>query len=175
MVEKRKSSVRKWLVATGVLTGLKAKIIVAAVVTAVGVGGVVTYKQVTAPAEEPEMPVVREVEQPEPLVSTESAKEPASPEIVSIDREPPKVTVDAGDLESDEDIPGSSQPEAGSDEDIAAGAGTVRRSGGYGGRRTGSFWVAARKENEESDAEDSNSTDDSDALPRRRSRRSRRR
>jgi RNA polymerase sigma factor (sigma-70 family) len=40
----------------GVLTGVKAKIITAAAVAVVGVGGVVTYKQVTRTAEQPESP-----------------------------------------------------------------------------------------------------------------------
>lgn len=39
--------------ATGVLAGIKAKVVTVAAVAAIGVGGVVSYKQVTRPAEQP--------------------------------------------------------------------------------------------------------------------------
>ncbi|MCX5638895.1 MAG: sigma-70 family RNA polymerase sigma factor [Planctomycetota bacterium] len=48
----------------GVLTGVKAKIITAAAVTAIGVGSVVTYKQVTAPVQPPDNTVTEEVGRP---------------------------------------------------------------------------------------------------------------
>jgi hypothetical protein len=158
------------------LVGIKAKIIAATAAAAIGTVGVVAYKDITTPAKEPAPPVVSEVEQPEPLASTESAKEPGSPEIVRIDREPPKVTVDAGDPESGGDITRSGGAKAASDEDIPAGSGTVRKSGGYGGGRGGGFgfWAGSSKEKEGPDAEDSNSTDDDKSPPRRVGRRSKR-
>jgi RNA polymerase sigma-70 factor (ECF subfamily) len=48
----------------GVLTGIKAKLITAAAVTAIGVGSVVTYKQVTAPVQPPDNTVTEEVGRP---------------------------------------------------------------------------------------------------------------
>jgi len=119
--------------ATGVLTGVKAKIITATAAAAIGTVGVVAYKDITRPAKESAPPVVREVEQPEPPGPTESSKEPSSPEVVRIEREPPKVAVDAGDPENGESVTRSDSANAGSDEDILAGAGPVGRSGGYGG------------------------------------------
>jgi len=163
--------------ASGVLTGVKVKIITAAAVTAVGVGGVVTYKQVTRPVEQHDEPVVREVEQTEPSGPTESSEEPGSAEIVRIESELPKVTVDARDPENGEDITRPRVAKAESDEDIAAGGTAVRktrrvggRGGGYGG-----YWAASSEKKEEPKSEDSNSTDDSNSLPRRRYRRTRRR
>jgi len=160
---------------TGMLIGIKAKIIAATAAAAIGTVGVVAYKDITHAAKEPAPPVVREVEQPEPQESAKTSDAPGSAEIVRIERKPPKVAVDAGHPVDDENITRPSQAKAGGDEDIAADSGTVRRSGGYGGGRAGGFWGATPKEKEEPDSEDSNSTDDSDALPRRRSRRSRRR
>jgi hypothetical protein len=169
MVEKLKGRVHKWLAATGVLTGVKVKIIAAAAITAVGVGGVVTYKQVTAPAEEPEKPVVQEVEQPEPQGLAKTSEGQGSPEVVRIEQQPPKVTANAANTE-DKNITRSGGAKAGSDEDIAAGGTVVRkarrasrRGGGFGGNRV---FLSGKKE--ESDSEDSNSTDDSDSVPRRR-------
>ncbi len=161
---------------TGLLVGIKTKIIAATAAAAIGTVGVVAYKDITQPAKEPAPPVVREVEQPEPPGPTESAKEPGSPEIVSIDREPPIVTVDAGDTEEDEDITRAGGAKAVGDDDAPAGSGTVRKSGGYGGGRVGGFrfWAGPSKEKEEPDAEDSNSTDDDKSPPRRVGRRSRR-
>jgi len=168
MVEKRKSSVRKWLVATGMLTGVKAKIIAATAAAAIGTVGVVAYKEITQPAKEPAPPVVREVEQTEPPRPTQSSKEPGSAEIVQIKREPRKVVVDTPDTEDDENITRSRGAKAGSDGDIAAGSGTVRRTGGYGSR--GSFGARAAtppEENKELNSKDSNSTEDSNLPPRR--------
>ncbi|MHC4336961.1 MAG: sigma factor-like helix-turn-helix DNA-binding protein, partial [Planctomycetota bacterium] len=162
--------------ATGALIGIKAKIIAATAAAAIGTVGVVAYKDITTPAKEPTPPVVSEVEQPEPPGPAESSEGPGSPEIVSIDREPPKVTVDAGVPENGGDIARSGGAKAGSDEDIPADTGTVRKSGGYGGGRGGGFrfWAGPSKEKEEPDAEDSNSTDDDKSPPRRVGRRSRR-
>lgn len=162
--------------ASGVLTGVKVKIITAAAVTAVGVGGVVTYKQVTRPVEQHDEPVVREVEQTEPSGPTESSEEPGSAEIVRIEREPPKVVVDTPDTD-DKNVAGSGRAKAASDEDIPAGGTVVRKARRVGGRRAGGyggFRVASPRE-EEPDTEDSNSTDDSDRVPRGRSRRAGRR
>ena len=161
--------------ATGALIGIKAKIIAATAAAAIGTVGVIAYKDITQPAKEPAPPVVREVGQTEPAGPTESAKEPGSPEIVSIDREPPKVTVDSGVPENGGDIARSGGAKAGSDDDVPAGAGAVRKSGGYGGGRGGGFggyWVARPEENKEPDTEDSNSTDDNKSPPRRVRRRS---
>ena len=163
--------------ATGVLTGVKVKIITAAAVTAVGVGGIVTYKQVTAPAEKPENTVVQEVEQPEhhgPAGTSEQGH--GSAEIVRIEQQPPKVTADADDREEDENITRSRGAKAASDDEIPAGSGTVRRTGGYGGARVGGFglWAGPSKEEKGADTEDSNSTDDNNSPPHRVRRRSRR-
>ena len=51
-------------VAGGVLTGVKAKIITAAAVTALGVGSVVTYQQLTAPTQPSGSAVTEELERP---------------------------------------------------------------------------------------------------------------
>ena len=169
MVERLKGRVHKWLAATGVLTGVNAKIIAAAAITAVGVGGVVTYKQVTAPAEEPEKPVVQEVEQPEPQGLTKTSEEQGSPEVVRIEQQPPKVTANAANAE-DKNITRSGGAKAGSDEDIAAG-GTVVRKTGRVSRRVGGFGgyrIASSEKKEEPESEDSNSTDGSKSPSRRR-------
>ena len=50
--------------AGGVLAGVKAKIITAAAVTVVGIGSVVTYKQVTAPVQPPDNTITEEFERP---------------------------------------------------------------------------------------------------------------
>ena len=50
--------------ATGVLTGVKVKIITAAAVTAVGVGGVVSYNHVTAPPQKTQNSIIKKVENP---------------------------------------------------------------------------------------------------------------
>ncbi len=148
--------------ATGVLTGVKVKIITAAAVTAVGVGGIVTYKQVTAPAEKPENTVVQEVERPEPERPAKSSEGQDSAEIVRIERQPPKVTADADDREEDENItrPVDARAAVG-DDDIPDGSGAVRKkAGGYGGGRVGGFGLfggPSPKEKEEGDTKDSNS------------------
>lgn len=156
--------------ASGVLTGVKVKIITAAAVTAVGVGGIVTYKQVTAPAEKPKNTIVQEVERPEPERPAKSSEGQGSAEIVRIERQPPKVTADADDGEEDENITRSRGAKAASDDEIPAGFGAVRGGrgygGGYGGRGGfGGRFATPPKEEEEPDNEDSNSTEDSNSSP----------
>ena len=164
---------------TGLLVGIKAKIIAATAAAAIGTVGVVAYKDITHSAKEPTPPVVREVEQPEPLRPTKTSDAPGSAEIIRIERKPPKVTVDTLDTEDDEGFTRPGGAKAGSDEDIAAGSGTVRRGrgfgGGYGSRGGfGGRFATPPKEKEEPDAEDSNSTDDNNSSPRRGRRRPRR-
>ncbi len=156
--------------ATGLLVGIKAKIITATAAAAIGTVGVVAYKDITQPAKEPAPPVVREVEQPGPQEPAKTSDAPGSAEIVRIEREPRKVTVDADDKERDENVTRSRGTKAGSDEDIAAGSGTVRRGrgfgGGYGSRGGfGARAAAPPEENKELNSKDSNSTEDSNSPP----------
>jgi len=165
--------------ATGLLVGIKAKIIAATAAAAIGTVGVVAYKDITHSAKEPAPPIVREVEQPEPQEPAKTSDAPGSAEIVRIEREPPKVTVDTDDKERDENVTRSRGTKAGSDEDIAAGSGTVRRGrgfgGGYGSRGGfGARAAAPPEENKELNSKDSNSPDDSDEPPPPRRRHSRR-
>ena len=154
--------------ATGVLTGVKVKIITAAAVTAVGVGGIVTYKQVTAPAEKPENTVVQEIEQPEhhgPAGTSEQGH--GSAEIVRIEQQPPKVAVDN---KQDENITSSGRGKVSTEAGAPAGFGAVRGGRGYGGGygSRGGFggrFATPPKEKEEPDSEDSNSTEDSNSSP----------
>jgi len=154
--------------ASGVLTSVKAKIITVTAVAAVGVGGVVTYKQVTAPAEKHENPIVREIKQPEhygPAGTSEQGH--GSPEIVRIERQPPKVTVNN---EQDENITSSDQGKISTEAAAPAGFGAVRGGRGYGGGygSRGGFggrFAAPPKQKEEPNSEDSNSTEDSNSPP----------
>ena len=161
---------------TGLLVGVKAKIIAATAAAAIGTVGVVAYRDITTPAKEPTPPVVSGVEQPEPVGPPETLEVPEGPEIVSIDREPPKVTADTGRPGDDEDIARANGAKAVGDDDAAAGAGAVRKSGGYGGRGGfGGYGVARPKQEKEPDTEDSNLTDDSNSVPPQRARKYRRR
>jgi RNA polymerase sigma factor (sigma-70 family) len=68
--------------AAGVLTGVKAKVITAAAVAVVGVGGVVTYQQVIRPAEQPKPPtrVAQPVRPSRPKPAAAPARTPPRPD-----------------------------------------------------------------------------------------------
>lgn len=140
----------------GVLSGITGKIVTAAAVAAVGVGGVVAYKDITQSAKEPGAPIVREVDRRESKEPTRSSEGQGSAEIVRIDRKPPKATVDAGGPVDDENVTSSSQPKAGNDDDAREG---YRKVNGDGERASGFglFGGPSRKEKEEGDTKDSNS------------------
>jgi RNA polymerase sigma factor (sigma-70 family) len=140
----------------GVSSGITGKIVTAAAVAAVGVGGVVVYKDITQSAKEPGAPIVREVDRRESEEPTRSLEGQESAEIVRIDRKPRKVTLDAGGPGDDENITSSSQPKAGNDDDAHDG---YRRVNGDGGRSHafGLLGGPSPKEKEEPDTKDSNS------------------
>jgi RNA polymerase sigma factor (sigma-70 family) len=153
--------------ATGAVIGIKAKIVAVTAAATIGTVGVVAYKDITQPSKEPTAPIVREAEEPETKRAPETSEGSRGPEVVRIDREPPKLTVAAGPAEDGEDITRPGGAKAVGDDDAPAGSGTVRKGGGYGSGQVGGMYFRAGRprEKENPDTEDSNSSDDSNSPP----------
>ncbi|MHC4462402.1 MAG: RNA polymerase sigma factor [Planctomycetota bacterium] len=93
--------------AVGVLAGVKAKVITAAAVTAVGVGGVATYQHVTRPVEPVEKRVIRKAEYPELQRSARTSRIQRSAPKTTVVRGPERVTVDTEGVKQRENIASS--------------------------------------------------------------------
>jgi len=114
--------------AVGVLAGVKAKVVTAAVVTVVGVGGVVTYNEVTRPVEPVGKQVTQKAEYPELRRAASTSLTRQSGQNTRVVRGPEKVTADAEGVRQGENIASS----------VPAGP-----TGGTGGREeasSDSFW-----------------------------------
>jgi RNA polymerase sigma factor (sigma-70 family) len=155
--------------AAGALTTVKAKLITAAAVAVVGVGGVVTYKQVTGPAEQPKSPagVTRPVAQSKPKTSAApvQTKQPArtARTVTAVTPEEPAVgTVSAA--------PDEPTPAATSSPDESATTTTSTRTArrGYGmGAYYGGSRVATSAEQPESQDDEQDDPNDTETRERR--------
>jgi len=153
--------------AGGVLSTLTGKIVTAAAVTAVGVGSVVTYNEVSSPPEQPVTEVVSApVEQQQPRRTTRTTESPPAerasqtvivPQDIAEEVETPAPQeIVADDYTEPEEISSSEvvEPEAPAGEQVSSG--TTRAVGGYYAAR----FSAPKK------AEDPNSLDDNSQKPR---------
>lgn len=114
--------------AVGVLAGVKAKVVTAAVVTVVGVGGVVTYNEVTRPVEPVDKRVTQKAKYPELRRPANTSLARQSSQNVPVVRVPGKVTADADGVKQYGNITSSS---------------SAKPAGGRSGREeasSDSFW-----------------------------------
>jgi len=127
--------------AAGVLAGVKAKVVTAAVVTVVGVGGVVTYKHITQPAEPVGKQVTGKAEYPELRRPADSLLTRRSAQKSLVLRGPEKVKVDADIVKQRENIVSSVAAEpavgGGGREATSVGSSLSRSADGRGGATTG--------------------------------------
>jgi RNA polymerase sigma factor (sigma-70 family) len=147
--------------AAGVLTTVKAKVITAAAVAVVGVGGVVTYKQVTGPAEQPKSParVTRSVaSKPKTSAAPVRTKQPARTRrtVTAVTPEEPVVgTVSAA---PDEPTPAAtSSPDESPTKTTTTTTSTAR--GGYGGGYYGARYGGSRVATSAEQQDDPNDTE----------------
>lgn len=136
----------------GVLAGVKAKVVTAAAVAAVGVGGVVTYKHVTEQAEQPKPPV--RVARPVADTTPKKTVGPARTERPSRNR--PTVTVvrpQETPIGTDRATPDEQAATSSPDEPATETSGSKAPRAGYGGmywgRRASSGRTATSEEQEE--------------------------
>jgi len=127
--------------AVGVLAGVKAKIITVAAVTAVGVGGVVTYNEVTRPVEPVGKQVTQKAEYSELRRPASTSLTRQSSQNVPVVRVPGKVTADAEGVRQGENIASASsvKPAGGRSggEEASSGSFFRRLADGQGGAPTG--------------------------------------
>ncbi|MBA7628400.1 hypothetical protein ES703_35882 [subsurface metagenome] len=127
--------------AVGVLAGVKAKVVTAAVVTVVGVGGVVTYNEVTRPVEPVGKQVTQKAEYPELRRSANTSLTRQSSQKSPVVRVPGKVTADADGVKQYGNITSSvpAEPAVGTGGRKAASGGSFwdRFADGQGGAPTG--------------------------------------
>jgi hypothetical protein len=147
--------------AVGVLAGVKAKVVTAAVVTVVGVGGVATYQHVTQPVEPVEKRVTEKAKYPELQRSASSSLTQRSGQNSRVVRGPERVTVDTEGVQQSENIASSSSVESASRRSIreraSIGSSVSRFADGpgeapTGGRMTGGG-VASSAGGDSSDAD----------------------
>ncbi|MHC4474251.1 MAG: RNA polymerase sigma factor [Planctomycetota bacterium] len=142
-------------VAAGVLTGVKAKVITAAAVAAVGIGGVVTYKQVTRPAEQPKpaarvaKPITRS--RPKATAAPVRTLQPARTEPTVTVVTPAEPTVSTDRPTSDKPAASSSSAEPATETTSTKAA---RGTGGMGGRYYFRSRAATSAEREETETEE---------------------
>jgi len=134
---------------TGILTGVKAKVIAAAAVAAVGVGGVVTYNQVTRPAEQsgPPGPIAKPVAESRPKAAAPPvrAQQPARNERVATVVAPAGRTVRTDKPISDVSVASSGPVERGA-EATSTKAPRSANGSGYGAHYWGRAATSAEEE-----------------------------
>ena len=127
--------------AAGVLAGVKAKVVTAAVVTVVGVGGVVTYNHVTQPIEPVGKQVTQKAEYPELRRPASTSLTRQSSQKSPVVRVPGKLTADADDVKQGENIASSVPAEptggTGGREEASSDSFWDRFADGQGGAPTG--------------------------------------
>lgn len=147
--------------AGGVLSTITGKVVTAAAVTVVGVGSVVTYNEVTRPAEQPVREISRSVEQRQPRTTSRAIQSSPPTESTSRTVASPQHIAERDYLKL-EDFLGadSAEPAATVREQRSSGA---ARAGGYGygggGAYGGSAYAAGAQKAEQS--EEPNDVDDS--------------